>query len=275
MAIPWAPIITTGLSLLSGLFGKKKKEQPQVQTVQNEVDYVKMAANAEAAGFNPLTALRNGGAAGFSRSTGTVTGGGTSGPSLSSVVVGAVSDGFNSWLNHDPFKEKRAQAEYDLMQAQLGHLADQSAESRQRQQSFNVPVRQASQSVEGTGLAGRPANSGGVTGLPIDPEQGKRTVTNPWQVSVVDPQTSDAAVFEERYGGSELAETEAYLRTRLADVRANLRNSITGNAAVPIAPFLWDRAMKSRDKAIKRDEQHQLKQMRQPISPYRRFNEVR
>lgn len=35
------------------------------QTVRNEVDYMKMRKSAEAAGFNPLTALRSGGSAGF------------------------------------------------------------------------------------------------------------------------------------------------------------------------------------------------------------------
>lgn len=55
----WGSIISAGASLLGGLFGKKKEK------VTNEVDYVKMAQNATAAGFNPLTAIRNGGSAGF------------------------------------------------------------------------------------------------------------------------------------------------------------------------------------------------------------------
>lgn len=57
-------IITAGAGLLGSLFGKKK------QTTTSTVDYQQMVASAEAAGFNPLTALSNGGAAGFTTTTG-------------------------------------------------------------------------------------------------------------------------------------------------------------------------------------------------------------
>ncbi|MBX5251813.1 hypothetical protein HJC03_15585 [Rhizobium sp. NLR4b] len=67
-------IISGGLSLLGGLFGSKKPKKEKTQTTTTNVstvDYNKMVASAREAGFNPLTALRNGGAAGFSTSTST------------------------------------------------------------------------------------------------------------------------------------------------------------------------------------------------------------
>ena len=46
-----------------GLLGSKK------QKTTSSVDYVSMARNAQKAGFNPLTAIRNGGSAGFTSTT--------------------------------------------------------------------------------------------------------------------------------------------------------------------------------------------------------------
>lgn len=56
-------LITGGLSLIGSLFGKKK------QTTTSTVDYGRMVKDATAAGFNPLTAIRNGGSAGFTQTT--------------------------------------------------------------------------------------------------------------------------------------------------------------------------------------------------------------
>lgn len=61
--VAWGPIIQGGFSLLGGLFGKKK------QQTKTTVNYSEMVASAEAAGFNPLTAIRNGGSAGFTTTT--------------------------------------------------------------------------------------------------------------------------------------------------------------------------------------------------------------
>lgn len=52
-------------SLLGGLFGSKKKTETTDQTSTSTVNYKKMVADAMAAGFNPLTAIRNGGTGGY------------------------------------------------------------------------------------------------------------------------------------------------------------------------------------------------------------------
>lgn len=56
-------IISAGLGLVSSLFGKKK------QKTETTVNYQQMVESATAAGFNPLTAIRNGGSAGFTTTT--------------------------------------------------------------------------------------------------------------------------------------------------------------------------------------------------------------
>lgn len=174
----WGAVAAIGGSLISGLFGSKKKK------TTSEVDYVALKNNAEAAGFNPLTALRAGGAAGHTT---------TSHPALSAgeIFGNAISAAGQAYQNYDPLKTERAQAEYELLRAQLGNVQAQTkAIGSRRSQSFSVPVTGASQVVAGTG----------VSGLPLSPTEGERTITNPWQEAVVDNETSDGAVFEERYG---------------------------------------------------------------------------
>ncbi|WP_411196086.1 hypothetical protein [Rhizobium sp.] len=123
-------IISGGLTLLGGLLGsKKKKEKTQTKTVtENVVDYQKMSDNARAAGFNPLTALRNGGAAGFSTSTSNST---STTPTTSAMpqalasVGGILGQAFERKL--DPLEAKRRQLDTALVDYQLRQLDKQPA----------------------------------------------------------------------------------------------------------------------------------------------------
>lgn len=117
-----------GTSLISGIFGSKKKNEEVV----NRVDYARMVKDAEAAGFNPLTALRNGGAAGFSV---------TSQPVLSSSgqAIAGVANAFGDFLqNFDPFEDKMREVQYRTMQAQLDGL--QLDNSSKRKLMFDPPA---------------------------------------------------------------------------------------------------------------------------------------
>lgn len=105
-------LIGGAASVIGGLFGSKK------QKTETTVDYVKMAQNAEAAGFNPLTALRNGGSAGF---TSTV-----HHPGLSALGAGIANAGasFGAALDQrlDPIQQKRNKVESALLDYQLGTI---------------------------------------------------------------------------------------------------------------------------------------------------------
>lgn len=96
-----------------GLFGSKK------QKTESTVDYVKMAANATAAGFNPLTAIRNGGSAGFTTTTS---------PSASSLpgalqsIGGALGDAFSERI--DPLEQKKRELDTALVDYQLRQLRE-------------------------------------------------------------------------------------------------------------------------------------------------------
>lgn len=198
----WGAIASIGGSLISGLFGSKK------QKTTNTVDYQALVRNAEAAGFNPLTALRAGGAAGHTVTTH---------PALSSVgeaIGGALQTAGNV------FDQRRAERDkYDLLKAQLGDLdnttASKSVGSR-NSHSFDVPVRKASQAVA----------AGGVSGAPMPPEAGDVTVTNPWQSMHVNPDNRDAAAFEERYGDSEIFQTFIGAKNLVGDAIYNKKREI-------------------------------------------------
>lgn len=88
-----------------------------------------MVVDAERAGFNPLTALRNGGAAGFTSTT-------TPGLSGGAVLANAIGGAASTFLaNFDPFADRRREAEYRLMEAQIGNL---NADTRLRLGSFGM-----------------------------------------------------------------------------------------------------------------------------------------
>lgn len=122
-------LIGAGASILGGLFGSKK------QKTESSVNYVQMAQNAEAAGFNPLTVLRNGGSAGF---TSTV-----HHPGLSALgdAISSAGSSFGAALDErlDPIAQKKRAVESALYDYQLGAL--QSA-GKPRQMFGDVPTKQ-------------------------------------------------------------------------------------------------------------------------------------
>jgi len=113
----WGAIGSIGSSVLGGLFGRKKKAESSTTT--SYVDYDRLVRDSEAAGFNPLTALRNGGSAGFSVSTTTS----PSTPLSSPTLGGSVASGINAFLeNFDPHKDDARDVGYGVIRAQLQNL---------------------------------------------------------------------------------------------------------------------------------------------------------
>ncbi|MER9486825.1 hypothetical protein NKI50_12650 [Mesorhizobium sp. M0563] len=191
----WPALISAGASIFGSIFGGGDK-----QTTTSSVDYDRMVRSAEKAGFNPLTALRNGGSAGFSTMT-------TSGTPLSSRIASGVADATQDFMaNFDPFKDQKREMEIKLVEAQLANLqADTAAKVR----FGDVPSFTAGphKSVIGSGVQpGQTFKSvADVLGPPTPPEAGKTTATNPWQDAAIDAAVRDADNMEQRYGDSELA----------------------------------------------------------------------
>ena len=199
-------LVSAGASVIGSIFGNKPKK------TTSSVNYVQMVRNAEAAGFNPLTALRNGGAAGFTTTTT---------PALSSAeVLSDVGNKVGQFLqDFDPMADDKREAEYALVQAQIANLnasTDALRRPMSRAQSFNVPSYTAGQTERRpSAVAGRLSSTDArpqyptkalpaAAGVSQTPEVKQAGVTNPsrtgndwWHVDPVQP---DASAWEERYG---------------------------------------------------------------------------
>ena len=122
----WGEIISAGASLLGGLFGGKKKNQ---QTT-TRINYQQMADDAAAAGFNPLTAIRNGGSAGFTTTTSPTV---SAMPEVLGNLGGILGDALGKKL--DPIEAKKREIDTVLLDRQLRQLK----EGPQLPASFKTP----------------------------------------------------------------------------------------------------------------------------------------
>jgi len=182
-----------------------------------------MVKNAEAAGFNPLTALRNGGAAGFTTTTHPAP------LSVGESIGNAVSAAGDFLANFDPYADKRREAEYNLVQAQIANLNANTAavSGMSRPGTMNVPAytagaverRPSGQSAQ---LSNKPLPAS--AGMPTTPEVVPPQVTNPFSLSsgwVVDPDEPNVSAMEERYGDSEVLNTVFGVKRLADDLVAN------------------------------------------------------
>lgn len=191
-------IITAGAGLIGALFGRKKE-----QKTTSEIDYVKMRQNAEAAGFNPLTALRAGGGAGFTT---------THHPALASgdFIAQAIGGIGNAIASIDPMRDATAKLEHQIKQATLANIqADTASRTRATQSIGGAPVSTGARNVRvSSPLAQKPLPAS--AGLPMTPTVEVPTVTNPNSLSSgrrVDPNQPDVEHKETRYGDSEFWST--------------------------------------------------------------------
>lgn len=147
----WGPIIGAGISALGSLFGGKDDEE-----TETTINYKKMARKAEQAGFNPLTAIRNGGSAGFTTTH-------HPGLSLSDRFGQAFQTIGNAIMSFDARADERAELEQQLLRAQLGQINRQGGAS-QRLWSMDVPSAAGStrSAVAASGGAGGGFGPGGM-----------------------------------------------------------------------------------------------------------------
>lgn len=111
----WDAVAAIGGSLISGIFGSRKRKEETItdQTSTSTIDYKALADAAIDGGFNPLTAIRTGGASGFvtTRTTGknvtTSSGGGAMGAAIGDAIAsaGSLFGSFNTPKN-DPIRVK-------------------------------------------------------------------------------------------------------------------------------------------------------------------------
>lgn len=206
MAAWVAPLISAGAGLIGKLFGGKDDNKSS-----NRVDYKQMVRDAEAAGFNPLTVLRAGGAAGYTT---------THHPALSSVnTVGAIAEAVGNFaMNYDANKATREQAEFDLVQAQIANIQTETAQRKAAM--LAVPKRIAGNAKDATGRPVADVSKSPLMSLPwataisapATPERGDTTITNPNQLRQVYPGNTDAEAHEAR-GGEWTGNVQGLLNT--------------------------------------------------------------
>lgn len=181
----WGQIIGAGISALGSLFGKDDEEK-----TETTINYKKMARAAEQAGYNPLTAIRNGGSAGFTTTT-------HPGLSMSDKFGSAFQTLGNALMSYDARAEDRAHEEQMLVKQQLFKI--QNAQSNVRH-SFDVPT------AAGATRSSKAATGGAGEGVkPTATLSGteNRTATNPFDTNsgiLIDPNTPDANAATNRYG---------------------------------------------------------------------------
>lgn len=170
--------VGAGVSALAGIFGGKDEPSNPFPTGHQLDAHVRhIVRAAEQNGFNPLTLLGS--------SVSGVTSGMAAPALSSSSTVSKAFEAVGSFLaSYDPQYEKRAQAEYDLVQAQLANL---QADTAVRLRSLETPVSSGARNV---GASGRPiGNEGGVM---------RGTATGSWNVN---PNNTPSQVMEDQYGG--------------------------------------------------------------------------
>jgi len=228
-------IISGGLSLLGGLFGSKKPKKEKTETVTtnvNTVDYQKMNDSAIAAGFNPLTALRNGGAAGFSTSTST-SNSTTTVPTTSALpgalasVGGILGQAFEKKI--DPLEAKKRQLDTALVDYQLRQLKDAPAGALYPGSTYSG-TKMSRQLMPAVGpstgkVAATPATMENPRGYQQQPaQQTKLFGDKPGALWEHNPYIPDVSVFEDVYG-DEVGQIPGALVKIPADIAWNLERS--------------------------------------------------
>ncbi|UIB81418.1 hypothetical protein [Flyfo microvirus Tbat2_105] len=176
------------------------------QQLDETREYSRMALShlvedAEAAGFNPLTALRSGAGGNYNAAAGLAPLSATpltrTAPVKQAVggsAAGDIISGIGDFIsNFDPFADQKREQEYRLVESQIAAL-NASALS-------NVP-RGAGSFATG-GVERRVSGQGAALsklGQPSVWTPGDVNVTNPFQTEPVDKNWSDAATWEQRYG---------------------------------------------------------------------------
>ncbi|UIB81406.1 hypothetical protein [Flyfo microvirus Tbat2_98] len=197
------------------------------------IDFKRMVADAEAAGFNPLTVLRAGGMAGYTSSNVKTMSrleqnmeqkvardimtffampdaaqaqnpGQAPVPQTTNAFSNAIQTGLSVWQqgNADRLARERLDVEKGLAAAQISNLASDSALNKARAtQALRIPTTTMPTTYrQGGGFNGAVRNNTGVLGKVSTPKEGETTVTAPWAFMDVNPILRDAQSVEARYG---------------------------------------------------------------------------
>lgn len=208
--VAWGPIIGAGISALGSIFGGSDDDETTTR-----VNYKQMANDAMEAGFNPLTAIRNGGSAGFTTTTH---------PALSGAAFGSAFQTLgNALMSFDARADERAGLENQILEAQLQGLNRTNAAASM---NFFGDVPQAAGSTQ-VGPGNRPLAPNipkaelGTRGNPaplynyvVDPDDPDKRVIKIPNINFVPDDPSGLAVGGLAEGGQTIEDALNWLRPR-------------------------------------------------------------
>lgn len=206
-------------ALIGGIFGGKKKSQETT----TRVNYQQMVNDASAAGFNPLTAIRNGGSAGFTTTTSPTI---SNTPEILSNLGGVLGDALGDKL--DPINAKKREIDTLLVDRQLRQLK----EGPQVAGSFKVPrtftgTKVSQQLVPRLGAASHKQTAAVPAAFKSDmsyTQDDVPKVKNPYPKGIFpDPNTPNADDIETRLGDDIFSPAFWYVGGRDADHNLKLR----------------------------------------------------
>lgn len=128
-------VSSVGSSLIGGLVNKSAAKAERGMALEDQASqFVRLRDAAEAAGFNPLTVLRNAPSSGMVQQTSPVL-------ASSAILGGALGEGIKTWFNRDQIKAdaERDLLERSLMRAELGAMNARANPVGQRF-GFEIPT---------------------------------------------------------------------------------------------------------------------------------------
>ncbi len=211
----WGQIIGAGVSGLLGLFGKKKEKKQETTT---RINYGEMVADARAAGFNPLTALRNGGSAGFTTTTAPTV---SQLPEALSNFGGVLGQALGDKL--DPILAKKREPDTALLSMQISDRAANAPGGLFQPRTY-TGTKVSRQLVPRLGATShkQTASVPGAFKSDMGYDEGKKpSVTNPYPKGAEpDPNTPNASDIEDRLGDDLLSPAFWYVAPR--DMQHNI-----------------------------------------------------
>lgn len=219
-------LVSGGISLVSGLFGRKK-DKPQVTTTSHEVDLGRLVSESIANGFNPRSILNAGGLSAYTKTTSTGTGGpGSGGTSAIGHIANAAGTAFNVFREDAAAKQAALSVFPDAPTNSMSSALGWSRAPAMGRTVSSVPsIKQGGGTLSASkGLVMTGGNSvvKPEAGGQVKPTYEAPTITNPYQVGggLVDPGFVDAEMYETRNGDS-ILNYPYMLRVKLNDEAYN------------------------------------------------------
>lgn len=247
----WALIAQVAAAAIGGVMASRRaKKQRAANKKQSENYYSDLRKSAIHGGFNPLTALRNGGGAGYSQVA-------SRHPILSTSAADifgqAAIAGLTSASNYSALDEEKSFLERDIMKSQLQSINQKNDYftklSNKPFQTFGtIPTASGSMVSKNSEILN--------TGLPVKPQMQVPEAVNPFPTSsgiIVNTNYPNTESYEDRYGdilggiiggvivaGGDLYKNISDIPNKIKKTPSTRKKTGTWRDLIPEFSFKWD-----------------------------------